>query len=223
MSAVVVRPRQGLFPVVTRHAPGRELCSVGDLSVLVMRVHEGRSRVYGRDDLDVLGVDVARVYLRSRENLELLVDAHLVRLELTRGPRGVPMVRIKHPALGASCLLLPGLRDRMLKLLGGESLCAVVVRRDLMVVFSADDPLARVDVGAKLAEWAAPHRPLTRTQYGIEESGPRVLAHADTEIPVDVDEDEDPTIYLAPRERPSGARLIGDAISDILVPHRQPA
>jgi len=169
------RSRSTIYPyVLGNHARmGRApLLELGALDVVLVCWREGASTLLWRDDLEALGHDPGRQFLRARDNLMALTDAQLIPHTICAGPRGAPCLAFRHP-LAAACALLPQLHDLAERKLRSDRLTMAMPRRDLLLVFAS--PVApRLDVEAHdfVSVLATGRSALTDELFLLERSGP---------------------------------------------------
>jgi hypothetical protein len=174
-----------LFPYVSMRKSSRKrtpLVSIAnEVHVTLLHVSEPASRVLYREDLERAELDPVAAYDSARARLGRLVRARLVSVRVIAGPWRSRCLAFQHSFLAASCMVLPDLFCMAKDVLGTDTMCISLPRRDTMIVMPDLGHAFRVAT-----------RDLVRQRGGKERScplfalTPRGLGTLEEEIPVEL-------------------------------------
>lgn len=139
-----------LVPVLLKHPRCQPFFRLAEYGVVAGRVDADGARVFDRDDLELLDLDIAEVHDRGRRNLEAIFDRGEIALRPAR-VSGKLLLWIEHP-LAASCLFLSTLIARAKVTLGVGRLTFAIFRRDLVAIFEDRGPVGRVELARAISQ-----------------------------------------------------------------------
>ncbi|QEN87777.1 DUF1444 family protein [Labrys sp. KNU-23] len=175
------RLRLQIVPIEYRQQ-AKELIS-RDLTAMVVIAYaldQGeRYSLVTKDDLKTWGVYADAVHEAALAGLEAASGALAIGAEKSAKGRGAYVTILTQDGYDAARLLLPSIRQRLLKALGSDLVIAGIPNRDFLVAWTPDFS-ARAGFAAKVAEDAkARSHPLTDELFVVDANGFRMATPAE--------------------------------------------
>jgi len=131
------------------------------------------------DDLKTWGVDADAIHEAALDGLEAASGKLAIEAEKSAKGRGAYVTILTNDGYDAARLLLPSVRQRLLRALGSDLAIAGIPNRDFLVAWTPDFS-ARAGFAAKVSEDAKSRsHPLTDELFVIEANGFRVATAAE--------------------------------------------
>lgn len=132
-----------------------------------------------KDDLKTWGVDADALHEAALAGLETASGAVTIGAEKSAKGRGAYATILTQDGYDAARLLLPSIRQRLLKALGSDLVIAGIPNRDFLVAWTPDFS-ARADFAAKVSEDSESRsHPLTDELFVVDANGVRMATPAE--------------------------------------------